>query len=256
MRRLDTHLGHIVDLQAAPLVGGRLDAGLGVSQHAVQHAGGDAHGGLIVDVVDQLKQAADPLARQGRDEHDGRVGHEAQVAADILPHAIHGLVVLLYGVPLVHHDDAGLARLVSQTGHLGVLFGNAVVGVDHNKADVAALDGHGGPQDAVFLDIVVHLGLFPHAGGVDEVVFALGVLEIAVDGIAGGARHVADDDTLLAQNAVGQAGLAHVGLADDGHLNHVGLVVLVLLGWEVLQALVQQVTGAVSVNGGHRHRVA
>lgn len=160
MGRLDAHLGHVVDLQASALIRGRLHAGLGVGQHAVEHTGGDAHGGLIVDIVDQLEQAAYPLARQSGDEQDGGVGHIAQVAADVLPHAVHGLAVLLDEIPLVHHDDAGLAGVVGQTRYLGVLFRHALLRVDKDQAHVAALDGHGGAEDAVLLDAVVHLGLF------------------------------------------------------------------------------------------------
>ena len=145
---------------------------------------------------------------------------------------------------------------MGQARHLGVLLGNAVLGVDHNEAHVAALDGHGGPQDAVFLDGVVHLGLFAHTGGVDEVILAGSIFKIAVDGVPGGAGHIADDDPLLPQDAVGEAGLAHVGLADDGHLDHVAVLLLVGLRREVLQAGVQQVAGAVAVDGGHGDGVA
>ena len=249
--RADAHLGHVVDLQAAALVRGGLHPGLGIGQDGVEHTGGDAHGGLLPDIVDQLKQAADPLAGHGGDEHNGGVGHIAQVPADVLPHTVHGLAVLFHQVPLVHHNDAGLSGVVGQARHLGVLLGDAVLGVDHNEAHVAALNGHGGPEDAVFLDGVVHLGLFAHTGGVDEVILAGGVFKVAVDGVPGGTGHVADDDPLLAQDPVGEAGLAHVGLADDGHLDHVAVLLLVGLRREVLQAGVQQVAGAVAVDGGH-----
>lgn len=114
-----------------------------------------------------------------------------------------------------------------QTGDLGVLLGDTLLSVDENEADVAALNSHGGPQNAVFFDVVIYLGLFPHTGGVDEIIFAVLVLKVAVDGVAGGAGYVADDDPLLAQNAVGEAGFAHVGLSDNGHLYHVGVVLLI-----------------------------
>ena len=143
-----------------------------------------------------------------------------------------------------------------QPRHLGVLLRHALLGVDEDKAHVAALDRHGGAEDAVFFDIVVHLGLFPHTGGVDEVILAVAVLKVAVDGVAGGARHVADDDALLPQNAVGETGFAHVGLADDGYLHHIVVVLVLRLRREILDALVQQVAGAVTVDGGDRHRVA
>ena len=60
-------------------------------------------------------------------------------------------------IPLVDHDDAGLARLVSQTGHLGVLIGDTVVGIDHNEADIRPIDGHGGAQNGELLHPIDHL---------------------------------------------------------------------------------------------------
>ena len=47
-----------------------------------------------------------------------------------------------------------------------------------------------------------------------------------VDRVPGGARHIGDDDPLLPQDAVDQGGLAHIGLADDGHLDDIVLLVL------------------------------
>ena len=256
MGGLDADLGHIVDLQPAALVGGGLHPGGGVGQHGVEHAGGDAHGRLIGDVVDQIKEPVHPLARQGGDEHDGGVGHIGQIPPHVLAHPVHGLVVLLDGVPLVDHDDAGLARLVGQARHLGVLLGDPLARVDHDEAHVTPLNGHGGPEDGELLDAVVHLGLLAHAGGVDEQVLALGVLEIAVHRVPGGARHVADDHPLLPQNPVDQGGLAHVGLADHRHLDHVVLHLLLVLRGEVAEALVQQIAGAVAVDGGDGDGIA
>ena len=44
----------------------------------------------------------------------------------------------------------GLARLVGQAGHFGILLGDSLVGVDHDEAHVAALNSHGRPQDENF----------------------------------------------------------------------------------------------------------
>ena len=139
---------------------------------------------------------------------------------------------------------------MGQAGHLGVLLGDPLLGVDEDEAHVAALDGHGGTEDGELLDPVVHLGLLPHPGGVDETEFALLVLIVAVDGVPGCARHVGDDDPLLPQNAVDEGGFPHVGLADDRHLDDVIVLLLFLLGGEVGKAGIQQVAGAVSMDGG------
>ena len=61
----DAHLGHVVDLQPAALVGGGLNPCLGIRQDAVQHTGGDPGAGLVGDIVDQLEQPVHPLAGLG-----------------------------------------------------------------------------------------------------------------------------------------------------------------------------------------------
>ena len=197
VRRLHAHLRHIVDLQAAALVRGRLDAGLGIRQNGIQHTGGDPEGGLIGHIVDHVEQLVHPLTGLGGDKQDGGVGHIGQISADLLRHAGHGLVVLFHQIPFVHHDDAGLARLVGHTGHLGVLLSDTFGGVDHDQAHVRPVDGHSCPEDTVFLNILFDFGLFPHTGGVDKDEAALIVGKAGVDGVAGGARHVGHDDPFL-----------------------------------------------------------
>ncbi|MPM98562.1 hypothetical protein SDC9_145750 [bioreactor metagenome] len=65
MRGADAHLGHIIDLQPAALVGGGLDAGLCVGEDVVQHTRGNPQGRLIAHGHDQLKQLFNALPRQG-----------------------------------------------------------------------------------------------------------------------------------------------------------------------------------------------
>ena len=136
------------------------------------------------------------------------------------------------------------------TGMLNSVLADAQTRVQPPTAHVRPLNGHLGPEDAVALNGLVHLGLLAHPGGVDEHIFAGLVLKEAVNGVPGGAGHIADNGALLAQNLIGQGGLAHVGLADDGHLDPVLVLLLVLLRREVGHALVQQVPSAVAVDGG------
>ena len=83
VRRLHAHLRHIVDLQAAALVRGRLDAGLGIRQNGIQHTGGDPEGSLIGHIVDHVEQLVHPLTGLGGDKQDGGVGHVGQIPADL-----------------------------------------------------------------------------------------------------------------------------------------------------------------------------
>ena len=73
-----------------------------------------------------------------------------------------------------------------------------------------------------------------------------------VDGVPGGAGLVGHDHPLLAQDAVGQAGLAHVGPPDDGHRDAV-LFHHRLGKVQVGADGVQQVAGAVAVDRRHGH---
>ena len=196
--RLDARLRHIIDLQAAALVRRRLDARLRVGEDVVEHAGGDAHGALVVDKVDELEQPLGALAGQGRDEQHRRVGHEAQVAQDVLAHFLHGAGLFVNQVPLVHDDDGRLARLVREAGDLRILLRDAVARVDHDQAHIRALDGELGAHDGEFLNAVVHARLAPDAGGIDKDIFAVFVLKAGVDAVARRAGDVADDDALFA----------------------------------------------------------
>ena len=145
---------------------------------------------------------------------------------------------------------------MGQAGDLGILLGDALIGVDEDQAHVAAVDGGDGAHVGILLNGVVHLRLAAHAGGVDEAVLAEFVFVVAVDGVAGGARHVGDDGALRAQDLIEQAGLAHVGLAHDGDADNVVLLLGLLLGREVCHAEIQQVAGAVAVDGGHLDGIA
>ena len=82
--RLDTGLSHVVDLQAAALVRGGLHSGLGVCQDVIEHTGGDTHIALVVDKVNQLKNALGALAGERGDEEDGGIRHKREIAINVL----------------------------------------------------------------------------------------------------------------------------------------------------------------------------
>ena len=145
---------------------------------------------------------------------------------------------------------------MGKPGDLGVLIGDAVPGVDHDEAHVRPLDGQLRPHDGELLHPLVHLGLAADAGGVDEHIAAQLVFIHGVHRVPGGAGHVADDDPLLPQDVVHQGALAHVGLADDGHLDEILVLPVLFHGREVLETLVQQIAGAVAVDGGGGDGVA
>ena len=198
VRRLYTDLRHVINLQPAALIRRRLDARGRIFKNVVEHAGRNAHGVLVGNGVDHLEELVDPLASKRRNKQHRRVGHIAQVPADIVGHLLHRVCVFFDHVPLVDDDDAGLSRLMCEPGDLRVLLGHAFVRVNQNQAHVRALDGRDGAQVRIFLDRIVDLGLAAHTGGVDEQVLAELVFKVAVDRIARRTGDVGDDHALFA----------------------------------------------------------
>ena len=163
--------------------------------------------------------------------------------------------VLFHRVPLVDHDDARLARLVRKPGDLRILLGHAVVGVEQNQAHVRALDGGNGAHIAVLFHRVVYLGFAAHSGGVDEQVLAGFVFKIAVDGVARRAGNIGDDHAFLAEDTVEQARLADIRLSDDGDLDDVLVILVLVIFRERVHARIEQVARAVSVHRRDLDRV-
>ena len=140
---------------------------------------------------------------------------------------------------------------MGQTGNFCVLVGDTLLGIHQNQAHVGPLDSADGPQVAVPLNGVVHLGFPAHTGGVNKQILAVLIFKIAVDGVAGRAGHIGHNHTLFAQDAIEQTGLTHVGLADDGHLDDVLVLFLLHFLGEGSHTGVQQITGAVAMDGGY-----
>ena len=256
-RRAGRDLGDIEHLEPLALVGRRLDLGGGTGQHLIQRAGG--HTGAVLDIhkVDGLKQfLVDALAGLGANEDDGGIGHEAEVLLQLFAHGVHRVAVLLDSVPLVDGDDACLALLMRVARDLRVLLGKADRGIDHDNADTAALDRGQTAQNAVALHAALHLAALAQTGGIGKDELAVLVLDHCVDGIAGGACLVGNDEAVFAQNMVDQAGLADIGAADDSNGDAVIGVLFLLLKIEVSADGVQQVTGAVAVYAGDRDQLA
>ena len=103
------------------------------------------------------------------------------------------------------------------TGHLAVLLGKADGGIHQDQGHTAALHGSQGAHHHIPLQTVGDVAALAQTGGVGKDELAVGIVHRGVDGIAGGTGLIGHDHAVLAQDAVGQAGLAHVGAADDGH---------------------------------------
>ena len=121
-------------------------------------------------------------------------------------------------VPFVDHHYQPAADLPGQAGDVGVLGGGLLRGVGHQDRNIAAVHRANGPDHAVFLDSFGYLAGAADAGGVDHYNIPSVVSDLGVQGVSGGAGHVADDGPFLPQDGIQQAGFAHVGPAYDGQV--------------------------------------
>ena len=131
---------------------------------------------------------------------------------------------------------------------LGILLGDAFVGINEDQAHICPLDGIDGTHIGVLLNGIIHLALAAHTGGIDKAILSGLIFKIGVDGIAGGTCHIGHDDTLFTQNLVQQAGFAHIGLTNNGHLDNVTFFLFPIFFRDVLQHPIQQVAGTVAVD--------
>ena len=137
-----------------------------------------------------------------------------------------------------------------------ILLRDALEGVDHHEHDVGAVDGAQRAHDAVALDRLVDLAAAAHARRVDQRELRAVLREVRVDGIARRARHIADDDALLAENRIDDGGLADIRAADDGNADLILVLDLFLLLREGRDDRVEQVAEVHGVRSRDGDRVA
>ena len=155
--------------------------------------------GILID----RKQLIHTSTGQCRQEDYRRIGHITQTLTDtnlLIPHSIGFLIG--DRIPLIHNDNCSLAGFMDKTCDLGILLGDTLGGINHNEADIAALDGHGGTENTVLLNVLIHLGLFAHAGGINKNILTVLVFNKRIRCISRCARNVGNNHSVFAENGI------------------------------------------------------
>ena len=115
---------------------------------------------------------------------------------------------------LLMTKNTGLRLLSAMLGDPAVFFGNRYVGFHHDPDDIGAV----GRLHDLFLDgeFEIILGVFD-AGGIDQPEVLLFVRRLGGDAITGRAGFARHDGLAPIEDGVEQAGLAHIGPANDGY---------------------------------------
>ena len=86
---------------------------------------------------------------EGGDERDRRIGEVFEFVLEGQPECIRRLGIAFPEIPLVHHQNAGTARLVGLAADVGVLGRDALHPIDQGQDHVGAAHGRQRSRDAV-----------------------------------------------------------------------------------------------------------
>ena len=164
-----------------------------------------------------------------------------------------GVVLLLLQIPLVHHDDQAASALPGKMRDLQILVVQALRGIEHEDADVGALDRAPRSERGIEFDAILHLRLATESRGVDEDQLAPVKHHGRINRVAGSSSRVGDDQPFLAEKSVDDGRLADVGAAHYRHAQCVGH--FFRGGWDLLHQHVEHVAGILAVDGRDGNRI-
>ena len=102
-------------------------------------------------------------------EHEWNELEERRLLFALRLESLRALRLLLFlQIPLVHDDDEAASVLPGERGDLEILIVQALDGIEHEDADVRALDRAPRSQRGIELDAILHLRLATESRGVDE----------------------------------------------------------------------------------------
>ena len=197
----------------------------------------------------QGKNAVHPLTGEGRGEQHRCPVEEIQLGAELLLHGGHGVTVLLHRIPFVHHHHTGATVLLDPPRQALILFGDAIKGIDHQHADVTAINRFETAVDAEEFRSVVNTPPPADSSCVDQPPGAILANDIGVNGVPGGAANRAHDRPLFTTDGIEQTGFADVRSSDDCHLDRLFLFPLLVFGRKKGQHLIQQIPGTDTMDG-------
>src|SRR5690606_19965820 len=126
----------------------------------------------------------------------------------------------------------------------------------HEDHDISAVDRAHGPNDADPFDPLFDPAPAADTGSIDQGDRFAFPGDLGVKAVARRSRDIADDGALLPEQRVQQSALADVRTPDNRDAGPFELVIFFLGLRQVLDDLVQQIAGAVSVIGRYHHWIA
>ena len=200
----------------------------------------------------QSKDALHPLAGERRGEQHRSPIEEIELGAQLLFHRRHGVAVFFHRVPFVDDHHAGTAVLFNAARQALILLGHPIEGIDHQNTHITAFNGLETPVDAEEFRAVIDAATPADARRVHQAPGTILANDAGVNRVASGAADGADNRPLLSADGIQQTGFPDIRPSDDGHLNRLLLVTLLILRGQKGEHLIQQFSSASAVDGRDR----
>ena len=182
---------------------------------------------------------------------------EVQLAFKFFLHAAS--FVIVQAVPLVDTDHQGTTAFENVARNVGILFGNTGVRIEKKHNHVGAFDCLKRFNHRELFDCLKHFAFTAKAGGIDQGVITIFILELDLDRIASGSGHVKSNQTIFTDQSIDQRALACVRTARNGNFNlmfEILFLIDFLFGRERFQNKVHQGFDPFAVGGGDGVRLA
>ena len=213
-------------------------------------------GGRTIGGIHCFHEVSDTCAMQcGNEQHLGK-RQERQLALEFGLDAI--TLVTLQAIPLVDDHHQRPAALHHMTGKRCILFGDALMGIEHQQHYIGLFHGLQGLDDAELLYGFGDAGTAPHTRRVHQGVLSALMLERHLNAVAGGAGLVEGHQAFLAEQTVDQRGFTDIWATHNGDLYAplFGLGIIFFFRGKIGKHPVDQGLDTPPVCGGNGHGFA
>ena len=210
----------------------------------------------MVNRLNQLQHTVNSLPCHGRNKHLRRIFHIFQFHGNILEIFIHGLFVLINGIPFIDGNNCRLSSFVGNACNLGILICNAFVGINQKNRNITAFHCRNRTDNAEAFDFLLDFAFAAHPCRINEDILLSVNFNRRIDCISCRACNIADNQSVLTENLIDERGFAHIGLPNDGNLNGIIILLMDVLFREIRDNLVKHIAQAQCLPCGNRQRIA
>ena len=191
--------------------------------------------------INRFKKLGQALSCLRRYKNDFRIRHEGQRIPHLLLKTVYGFIIFFNGIPFIHRYDHALASFMGYSCNFGILFGNALLGVDYKHYHVGTLHSSHGTDDHIPFQLFFDF-IFPaQSCRIDKDIFFSVMHHLRVYGIPGSAGNIGYDYPVFSDKLINNRRFPDIRFSDDGDSGPVVLILRLGPVREMPDDLIQQI---------------